>query len=69
MIQAGLQPTDDITIVYDVEPLKDNTKAAYLQSVVKNYHEYISEATKQPLKSSDNLVNLPEIIHEQMEVI
>ena len=66
--KAGLQPTDDITVVYEIETLKDNAKAAYLQPIVQKYSEYISEATKQPLKPMDCQINLPEIIHEKMEV-
>ncbi|XP_028405493.1 isoleucine--tRNA ligase, cytoplasmic-like [Dendronephthya gigantea] len=66
--KAGLQPTDDITVAYDVETIKDNEKASYLQSVVQNYRDYIADATKQPISSSDSCLNLSLIIQEVMEL-
>lgn len=67
-IKANLQPSDDITITYMVDNLKDDKKSAYLQSVVENYRAYITESIKQPIISSTCTVNLPLIIHEAMEV-
>lgn len=63
-----MQPTDDITVVCHIDEIKDNKKAAYLQSVVQNYRDYITDATKQPIVTSDSCLNLPLIIHEAMEV-
>lgn len=67
-LQAGLQPTDDITVAYDIQTIRDNEKASYLQSVVQNYQDYIADATKQPISSSDSCLSLPLIIEEVMEV-
>ncbi len=55
-------------MTYEVDAVKDNKKAAYLQSVIQNYRDYITDATKQPITSSDSSASLPLIIHEAMEV-
>ncbi|CAB4024368.1 Isoleucine--tRNA ligase, cytoplasmic, partial [Paramuricea clavata] len=65
--KAGLQPTENITVTYEIDAAKDKRKAAYLQSVVQNYRDYITDATKQPISSSDSSLNLPLIINEEME--
>lgn len=55
-------------MAYEVDTVKDNKKAAYLQSVVQNYRDYIIDAIKQPITSSDACNNLRLIMHEAMEV-
>jgi hypothetical protein len=55
-------------VTYGIDTLKDNKKAAYLQSVIQNYRDYIIDATKQPITSSDSTPDLPLITHEEMEV-
>lgn len=55
-------------MAYEVDTVKDNKKAAYLQSVVQNYRDYIIDAIKQPITSSDSCLNLRLIMQETMEV-
>lgn len=55
-------------MAYEVDTVKDNKKATYLQSVVQNYRDYIIDAIKQPITSSDSSPNLRLIMQETMEV-
>lgn len=68
MYQAKLQPSDDITIVFDVtQGVPDAVKT--LNDVIRTQQDYIEDNVKQPLVSSSQAPSLYEIIHETTEVL
>ncbi|XP_046853960.1 isoleucine--tRNA ligase, cytoplasmic-like [Xenia sp. Carnegie-2017] len=66
--KANLQPTDDITLTYEITSIGDKEKAMYLKSVINNYMAYITDAIKQPIVASDSNVQLPFITEEKVEL-
>lgn len=67
LYQAQLQPSDDITIAFDVtQGAQDAVKA--LNDVIRTHKEYIEDSVKQPLVPSAHSPTLSEIIHEKTEV-
>ncbi|EDO38650.1 predicted protein [Nematostella vectensis] len=61
--KAGLQPVDDVSIVYEVEP----SGSQRLGEIINAHKEYIQTSVKQPVRSSP-LPALTEIIHEQTDI-
>ncbi|KAJ7379527.1 Isoleucine--tRNA ligase, cytoplasmic [Desmophyllum pertusum] len=65
--QALLQPSDDITIVFDItQGAQDAIKA--LNDVISTHKGYIEDSVKQPFVPSSHSPNLPLIINEKTEV-
>jgi len=62
--QAGLNPTDDVTIAYEASTGSPSNR---LGQIITAHQEYIVNSIKQPLAATP-LPPLSEIIQEKMEV-